>query len=308
MTAGKFTRPGKTRELQTAIFDSTRWNGFEFRDDDIVIVTWGKSGTTWMQQIVGQLVMGAPAGVAALNESPWLDMRIFPLDEVLGGLQAQRHRRFIKTHLPLDALVFSPEAKYIYVGRDVRDVVWSAYNHQAGFTSGALEMFNNLPGRAGPPLTHPPCDTRDYYVHFLAHGEPPGFPLSQFWEHTLGWWNVRHLPNVLFVHFNALKSDIASEIRRIAAFLDIELDEAQLPAILEHCSFDYMRKELGKVEEMRQFFTGGGETFVHKGTNGRWKETLSSQEVALADEAAERNLPRACAHWLTTGEPPHSNE
>ena len=135
----------------------------------------------------------------------------------------------------------------------------------------------------------------------------PVFRCRPFWEHVQGWWSIRHLPNVLLVHFNDLKTDSASEIRRIAAFLDIEIDATQLPAILEHCSFDYMRKELAKFEEMRQFFTGGGETFVHKGTNGRWKEVLSTQEIAMADEAALRNLTRDCAHWLKTGELPEGD-
>ena len=111
--------PQKTRELQTAIFDSARWNALAYRDDDIVIATWGKSGTTWMQQIVGQLVLGAPDGIAAHRDSPWLDMRIHPLDDMLADLEARKHWRFLKTHLPVDALVFSPSAKYIYVGRDV---------------------------------------------------------------------------------------------------------------------------------------------------------------------------------------------
>ena len=67
--------PKKTREIRTAIVDSTRWNAFRFRDGDIVIDTFGKAGTTWTQQIVGQLLLGAPAGVSAAGESPWLDMR-----------------------------------------------------------------------------------------------------------------------------------------------------------------------------------------------------------------------------------------
>ena len=154
--------PPKTCELRTAIFDSTRWNDFRYRDDDIVIVTWGKSGTTWTQQIVGQLVLGAPDGISAIEDSPWLDMRLFPLDEILAKLEAQDHRRFIKTHLPRDALAVSDKAKYICVGRDARDIVWSAYNHQAGFTQEALDAFNNLPDLGGPPLIHPPCDIHEY--------------------------------------------------------------------------------------------------------------------------------------------------
>ena len=43
----------KQRELHNHHFDSTIWNDFAFRDDDIIIATHGKSGTTWVQQIVG---------------------------------------------------------------------------------------------------------------------------------------------------------------------------------------------------------------------------------------------------------------
>jgi aryl sulfotransferase len=296
--------PTKTREIQTAIFDSMRWNDFEYRDDDILIVTWGKSGTTWMQQLVSQLVLDAPEGVAALHSSPWLDMRIFPIDEVLAELEAQTHRRFIKTHLPVDALGVSPKAKYIYVGRDARDIVWSAYNHHAGFTQAALDAFNNTPGRVGPPLTLPSCDVRDYYLHFLEHGEMLEFPLSPLWSHVQGWWDAADLPNVLLVHFNNLKRDLGGEARRIAEFLDVGVDDSKWPAILEHCSFDYMQRESAKIEMLDQFFTGGGKTFVYKGTNGRWKDVLSPQEIAKCDEVAARHLAPECADWLRTGELP----
>jgi aryl sulfotransferase len=307
-TAGKFMAkikrngwPKKAREIQTAIVDSTRWNGFKFRADDVVIDTFGKSGTTWMQQIVGQLVLDAPDGVSAADASPWLDMRIFPLDETLAALEAQKHRRFIKTHLPVDALVFSPRAKYIYVGRDARDIVWSAYNHQAGFTQEALDAFNETPGRVGPRITHPPCDVRDYYLHFLEYDDFPGFEFGGLWEHTQGWWNIRHLPNVLLVHFNDLKADMEREIRRIARFLGIEVPESKWPRILEHCSFDYMRAAAAKVEVLDKFFKGGGATFIHKGTNGRWKDVLSSAEIARCDAVAARHLTPDCVLWLRTG-------
>lgn len=41
--------PVKTREMHNHHMDSTIWNDFSFRDDDIVIATYAKSGTTWMQ-------------------------------------------------------------------------------------------------------------------------------------------------------------------------------------------------------------------------------------------------------------------
>src|ERR1041385_8175378 len=74
--------------------------------------------------------------------SPWIDFRIMPLEVVLEMLEAQQHRRFVKTHLPVDALVFSPLAKYLYIVRDGRDVAWSLYNHHAGFADQVYPMFN----------------------------------------------------------------------------------------------------------------------------------------------------------------------
>jgi len=296
--------PAKTREVRNAVFDSTRWNGFRYRADDIVIATWGKTGTTWMQQIVGQIVCGAPDHLGPINDSPWLDMRIVPIEEVLAGLESQTHRRFIKTHLPIDALVCSPQAKYIYVARDARDVVWSAYNHHSSFSQEALDAFNYTPDRVGPPLGLPTMDVREYYQYFLDHdGSLPDF-LDEYWDHVKGWWNVRASPNVLLVHFNNLKTDLSGQIRRIAAFLGVDIGDDQRAVIAEHCSFDYMRREFKKIEILEKFFRGGGETFINKGTNGRWKDVLSAKEIERCDEEAARHVTADCAHWLKTGELP----
>jgi Sulfotransferase domain len=192
------TWPRKTRELRTQLFDSTVWNEFRFRPDDIVIATYGKAGTTWTQQIVGQLIFGGREGIDVAKLSPWLDMRFPPKEEKLALLEAQEHRRFIKTHLPADALVFSPDAKYIYVARDGRDVVWSLYNHHANVTEEWQARVNDAPDRVGPPLTPPPASIRQYFLEWL---EGDGYPFWSFWEHVSSWWAIRHLPNVLFLHF-----------------------------------------------------------------------------------------------------------
>src|SRR5262249_43327992 len=126
MTTTGVAWPRKTRDIHNHHMDSTVWDRFKFRDDDVIVATYGKSGTTWPQHIVGQLLFHGAPPIEISNISPWLDLRIMP-PEIMDMVEAQTHRRVIKTHLPLDALVFSPEAKYLYVARDGRDVLWSLY-------------------------------------------------------------------------------------------------------------------------------------------------------------------------------------
>ena len=291
--------PRKTRELQNYLMDSTRWNGFAFRDDDIVIATWSKSGTTWTQQILSQLVFDGAADVYGQALSPWIDFQLTP--QAVGIAEAQTHRRFLKTHLPLDALVFSPRAKYLYVGRDVRDVVWSLHNHFRAFTPFARERFAESGARTGTVLPAPMDDAREFYLRWLDGEE---FRDPSFWRHVQGWWDARRLPNVMLLHHARMKADLPGEMRRIAQFLDIEIDESRFPLMLEHCSVAHMKARAAEVEFLGRMFEGGGRTFVNKGTNGRWRDVLSADEIARCDDLAAQKLTPDCAHWLRTGEMP----
>ena len=135
--------------------------------------------------------------------SPWLDLRVPPKEVKLPEVEQQQHRRFIKTHLPVDALVFSPKAKYIYIGRDGRDVVWSMYNHHANANHFWYEALNDTPGRVGPPIEKPTEDIVQYFRDWLDKNGSPFWP---FWENILSWWNIRNLPNVHLIHFAKLKA------------------------------------------------------------------------------------------------------
>jgi aryl sulfotransferase len=292
--------PRKTRELMNHHMDSTIWNDFAFRDDDIVVATYAKSGTTWTQQIVGQLVFQGDEDVAVHDISPWVDLRVPPAAVKLGMLEAQTHRRVVKTHLPLDALVFSPRAKYLYIGRDGRDVVFSFYNHHCRGNALWYELLNDTPGRVGPPIDPPDPDVRRYFRTWL---ERDGFPIWSLWENVAGWWAARDLPNVKLVHFNALKADLAGEMRAMARFLEIEVPEASWPTLVEHCGFDYMKAHAEQVAPLGgAVFDGGAEAFIDKGVNGRWRGTLSADESAAYEAMALEKLGPECARWLATGE------
>ncbi|MGE0699100.1 MAG: sulfotransferase domain-containing protein [Hyphomicrobiaceae bacterium] len=299
MTSPAELLPAKTRELENHHFDSTVWNDFRFRDGDIVIATYAKSGTTWTQQIVGQLLFNGDPAVDVSTLSPWVDLRVPPKEVKLSALEAQSHRRFMKTHLPVDALVLSPRAKYLYIGRDGRDVVWSLHNHHSAANAQWYAAINDSPGRVGPPIGPPDPDVRRYFLTWL---EQDGWPFWSFWESIRSWWAIRDLPNVMLVHFDDMKRDLEGEMRRIAEFLEIEVDPVRWPDMVRHCTFDWMKAHASTVAPLGGvFWDGGAERFIYKGTNGRWRDVLTKADCDLYERTAREQLGEACAAWLAGG-------
>ena len=302
--------PQVIHTYQNHRLDSTRWQHYRPRSDDIIICTPPKSGTTWMQEIVRQLVfLGQPAPerdtMGLWQVSPWLEQRLAPLDVVLHQLEAQRHRRFIKAHLPLDGMPYFPQVQYIIVGRDARDVAMSLWNHLSERTDALVASANTTPGRVGDPVPSPE-DIHAFWRTWITRGrfawESEGYPVQGNLYHTQTWWNFRHLPNIHLVHYNDLKADLAGEIRRIADFLAIPLTDALLPSIMEAVSLDAMREREERTNpRMKESWKEGAKTFFFKGTNGRWKDVLSEEELALYEAKAAQVLTPDCRAWLEQG-------
>src|SRR5581483_4200908 len=305
--ANMAARPIIKHLYQNYMMDSLRWDFFKPRNDDIIVTTAYKAGTTWMQAIVANLIFGGKLLPASLHElSPWLDHRIFPLELILTGLERQTYRRSIKTHLPLDGLPFYPEAKYVYVGRDPRDIFMSYWNFYGSFSPQMIALVNSIPGRVGPELV--PCheDIHELWHDWTTRGwfewETDGYPFYSVLHHTQSWWDYRHLPNILFVHYGDLLADMEGEMRRVARFLEIEPSAEAWPTIVQNCTFAEMKKHGGELMPLLQMLLKGGtDTFFHKGTNGRWHDVLSREELKLYDAAAERELTVDCRRWLESG-------
>jgi aryl sulfotransferase len=291
--------PQKTREIINNIFDSSIWNDFHYRDDDIIITSYAKSGTTWLQQIVGQLLFDGDPDLDVAALSPWVDLHWPPKAEKFALLEQQQHRRFLKTHLPPDALAFSPQVKYIYIARDGRDVAWSLYNHYANRD---LAWGREMAEKAGvSPLPNIPTSALGFFHNWL---EKEGYPFWPYWENISGWWKIKDLANVHFIHYANLKHDLPLEIERIAQFLDIPKPEDEIwQAIVHHCSFEYMKDNAEQFAPMAgRAWKGGAKTFIYKGVNQRWKDILSAEDIHRYEAKAVAQLGPACAHWLATGE------
>src|SRR4051794_34786286 len=152
--------------------DSTRWQHYRPRPGDIIISTSYRSGTTWTQQIVRQLILwNQPDEVLArtpvMEASLWLDLPLPPLEEMIARLEAQQHRRFIKTHLALDGLPYYPQVKYLIIGRDPRDVFMSLSQFYAGFSDHSFASANGNPNRVGPPLPRCPDDIHEVWRDWI---------------------------------------------------------------------------------------------------------------------------------------------
>lgn len=272
------------------------------RPGDIVISTSAKAGTTWMQRIVSLLIFGTgPLPDVLTKVSPWIDCRYTdPLDEVVARIDAQRHRRFLKTHLPVDALPFSEDVRYIVVGRDTRDVFMSLWNHYRNYTDMMYEM-TSAGDPPGGPLPRCPDDLRRLWSQWATRGsfewESDGWPFWSHHYHAAAWWPFRHLENVLLVHYNDLQADLEGQMGRVADHLGIRVAEGAWPELVGAARFESMKSSGRELLGPMDRFVGGPDAFLYKGSNGRWREALTADDLELYEKMAGA-LDPALRDWL----------
>jgi len=276
------------------------------RDSDIIVVSSYKSGTTWLQATLLRLVLRDAERLPIMEMSPWLESPLAPIRHVIATLEHQRHRRVIKTHLPLDGIPYLPTATYVVIARDPRDVFMSLWNHYRNIVRYPFLAAPSHPRRVGPPLPRCPDQLRRFWYAWLTRGwfewESEGYPFWSNLHHTQTWWEWRHLPNILFVHFNDLLNDLSGEVSSIAGRLGIEVDSKRLRAAVDALTFDKMKNDaMMLLPHADAMLRGGANTFFHSGTNGRWRDVLTADDSALYEEVATRELSDECRCWLEGG-------
>jgi hypothetical protein len=286
--------PERTVEYNGFITQSHRWADFRHRAGDIFICTPPKNGTTWTQAICAMLVFGrADIEAQPGNISPWYDAMFHTPEANNNLLEAQSHRRFIKTHTPLDGLPFFPECTYLAVYRDPRDAFFSMANHLTNMNQG---FTRNVA---------PQDPVEGFYAWCRAPLEPgkaEHFALASPLNHLNTFWRWRHLPNVHLFHYADMKRDRAAAVKAIALALDITLPDATYAAIANATSFEAMRANASQFAPDAGSGIWKNETeFFNKGRQGQWRELLGPRELEAYREAVAAALPADAAAWLENG-------
>jgi len=246
---------GPPRASSPEVFARAR--SYQPRPEDVFVATQMRCGTTWMQQIVYEIVNRGAGDLSDTGHgplyaiSPWIDaVSSVPISDA--PLVGDRPTRIIKTHLPTSLCPFSPQARYIYVAR-----------HPVSCFASIMDFNRSMVGPLLPPLDTMVewyCSDRMYWLPWPRHVD--------------GWWRwAQARDNVLFVHFEEMKRDLGGVLDRVAAFLGCALTPEEKARVEEKCSFAYMKahEEFFEMAPPTMFSAAGGE-FMASGKEARHED------------------------------------
>ncbi len=292
---------------RSLMMDNARWEAFEFRPSDIVISTPAKCGTTWTQMLCALLIFDGRDFPAPLSQvSPWLDQTIRPLDDVRAIYGAQSHRRFIKTHTPLDGLPVRDDVTYVVVGRDPRDVMISMEHHRENMD---LERVLALRGEAvgnddldtlpPPPLVSD--DPAERFRTFVRESQPGALNLTHVLHHLDTGWQRRHSPNVILCHYADYSADLPGEIVRLADAIHIDVTADRARALAAEATLDRMRGRAEDVLPNAGAIWRDDQAFFRAGSFGEWRSRTNDDDLAEYDRIVKAITTPDLATWAHSG-------
>ena len=231
-----------------------------------------------------------------------------PIDELVERIEAQDHRRFLKTHTPLDGIPWDPQVTYLIVGRDPRDVAFSLRNHVGNLSMATV--LGRIARTTGITPTPPPAvgsavslDPMQWFWRWVdSDSDPSTDPVSlESHLHHLGVaWGRRHEPNVALFHYADLVNDLPGELRRLATALGLTLPAERIGQLAQQASFEQMR---GRADELAPHAEHGhwldNARFFDQGPERRWQNALSAADLdRYQQRLAVLGLDPELSAWL----------
>uniref|UniRef100_A0A8C6X987 Sulfotransferase n=1 Tax=Naja naja TaxID=35670 RepID=A0A8C6X987_NAJNA len=268
----------------TSLLDNTAANldllrNFKAQPNDLLICTYPKAGTTWMQEIVDMLQHGGNKQKCArgpiYERIPFIDM--FPMKPVSSGLEmaeAMPSPRTLKSHLPVHLLppsFWEQNCKVIYIARNIKDTIVSYFHFH--------RMNQHMPE---------PGNWDQFLENFLAGKIAWG----SWFDHVQDWWKAKDHHPILYLFYEDIKEDPAREIKKVAHFLSFELPDPLLKEIIEHTKFETMKNNPMANYTTRPAFVMNQamSPFMRKGIVGNWKEHLTVAQNERIDEISSQLL------------------
>ncbi len=221
--------------------------------------------------------------------SPWIDAQLAPIDEYLEKVESQEHRRFIKTHTPLDGIPYFSECTYIVVLRDPRDVYISSLNHRDNMTNKEL-AFKVAPSS---------------FKNWLSADLEPGVcdvqSLSMLVNFFTSYWKYRDAPNIHLFHYSDMKHDLKGSISTMAKAVKIEVDESLLDEMTTAASFESMKRNASQFAPVGSEYWKKESEFFANGRSQQWKDFLTKDELFLFETRLAELLKPEQAQWLLNG-------
>jgi len=240
---------------------------FKPRPDDIFIVSYPRSGTTWLQMILYQLATDGDMNIPHISRRiPFFENTIVFSPRAFDDLPSPR---MFKSHLSYGWIPKGPY-KYIYIARNGKDVLVSNYHHErfGRAYTGTLSQFTD---------------------RFLQGRVQQG----SWFKHVAEWYSHRNDKNVLFLTYEELSSDLEASVKKIIEFCGFQVAPDRLPSILNRCSFSFMKQHESKFSPAAEMELQRGinrEAFIRKGKVGGWKEYLDRRQEALFERKFQGQL------------------